>query len=204
VALVYRNSGGLGVGNPVSKKDLAVELLTALSYVAAHSGERVATWFLGEGERSYHPPGRRQKDLAERNHALASALEAKGRPADSETLLRELGPRLRRRSVIFLLGDFMEPLDLAALASRHEIYALILRDSLDEELPAGTYLLEDASSPRRREAALDRAARRRYRELVRKQDAALFEHFRRHGIGWEKLWTSQEPIARLAAFLRRP
>ncbi|ADV46092.1 DUF58 domain-containing protein [Nitratifractor salsuginis] len=204
VGLVYLNSGSLAIGAPVSKKDLAVELLTALSYAAARSGERVSTWFLGADECAYYPPGRRQGDLAERNHALATALEAKGEPADSEQLLRELGPRLRRRSVLFLLGDFMKPLDLSALASRHEIHALILRDRLDEELPGGSFLLEDTGSLRRKEAVIDPAAREHYRRLVREQDAALFEHFRRHGIGWEKFGTSQEPIARLAQYLRRP
>jgi uncharacterized protein (DUF58 family) len=203
VGLVYCNSGSLSLGAPVSKKDLAVELLTALSFAAARSGERVSTWFLESAQSAYYPPGRRQGDLAERNHTLATALEARGEPVDSESLLRELGPRLRRRSVLFLLGDFMKPLDLSALASRHEIHALILRDRLDEELPGGSFMLEDAGSLQRRKATIDAAARRRYRRLVREHDSALLEHFRRHGIGWEKFTTSREPIARLAHYLRR-
>ncbi len=204
VALVYLNSGGLSVGTPVSKKDLALNLLTSLSYAAQRSDDRVGTWFLSQDHRSYHPPSRRQKDLAKRNFALASTLEAKGRQIDSKSLMLELGGRLRRRSVIFLIGDFMEPLDISALASRHEINALIVRDSLDEELPSGEYLLEDARSRRIKEAAIDRAASRRYKRLVHKQDMELFEHFRRHGVRWESFLTSQEPISKLAEFLRRP
>jgi len=144
----------------------------------------VMVLFFDEALRGWHPPTR-QRMIVDRNYMLASELDPLGRSVDYAALTRELSSRLRKRSVLFLIGDFMEMPDLTALSALHEVNCLIVRDSLDEELPAGEFTAVDAGTLAQRELTIEAATRRRYRRIIREHDSRLSEDFRRRGIRWQ-------------------
>jgi len=203
VGLLYLNSGGLAIGTPRSKRETAVEILTALSYAGLQSGDRVSALFFDETLRGWHPPTR-QRMIVDRNYMLASELDPLGRSVDYAALTRELSSRLRKRSVLFLIGDFMEMPDLTALSALHEVNCLIVRDPLDEELPSGEFMAVDAGTLAQRELTIDAATRRRYRRIVREHDSRLSEDFRRQGIRWQRIMTGDDAIEKLIRFARQP
>ena len=46
--------------------------------------------------------------------------------------IRELEKVLPKRSLLILIGDFLDPIDLQSLSSRHEIYLVLIRDYFEE------------------------------------------------------------------------
>ena len=202
VVRVYLNSGGLAIGRPRSKGDLAAEILAALGFAALLGEDPTGALFFDRELRAWSAPSR-ERFAIERDDAFARSLDPAGRSVDYGALIPALLGRLKRRSVLYLIGDFMQPADLAPLALRHEVNVLIVRDRLDEELPEGEYSVVDAGSGRRRELLLDKATRRRYRRIVREHDATLAEAFRRRRIRWEKIYTHEEAIGKLIRFTRR-
>ena len=202
VVAVYLNSGGLAVGTPRSKKDQAVELIAALSYAAIEGENPVGALFFDETLRAWHPPTLRRIEV-DRNFETATGLDPLGRRVDYKALTEALQRRLRRRSLIFLIGDFMDRPKFAALAARHELRCLVLRDPLDEALPVGEFSVQDARSGQSESWVIDRGTSRRYRELVRRHDAELAESFRRHRIVWEKIYTHEDAVKKLIDFTRR-
>lgn len=112
------------------------------------------------------------------------------RRADTTAMASTLYKRLKRRSLIVVIGDFFEIPDLRLLAKRHEVVALVVRDRLEEKpVPMGYTSLIDPVSGTVVEGDFNERSVRRYAQKVREHDAALFERFRKDGIRSTKLYT---------------
>jgi len=51
---------------------------------------------------------------------------------DQNLEIKELEKVLPNRSLLILIGDFLDPIDLKSLAKRHEIYLVLIRDYFEE------------------------------------------------------------------------
>jgi uncharacterized protein (DUF58 family) len=170
-AVDYSASGAFGTRRR-SKRTLAVEVCAVLALAAARSNDRVGVACFTDRLERYVPPrkGRRQV-LRVISELLAHDPAARG--TDLAASLQALEPLLRRRSVLFLVSDFMadgwRPA-LGRLARRHDVIAVHLVDPRERELPdVGLLALEDAetgawrwvdtASPRVRERARAAAVR---------------------------------------------
>jgi len=170
-AVDYSASGAFGTRRR-SKRTLAVEVCAVLALAAARSNDRVGVACFTDRLERYVPPrkGRRQV-LRVISELLAHDPAARG--TDLAASLQALEPLLRRRSVLFLVSDFLadgwRPA-LGRLARRHDVIAVHLVDPRERELPdVGLLALEDAetgawrwvdtASPRVRERARAAAVR---------------------------------------------
>ncbi len=203
IVILYLNSGSLTIGTPISKKSIALELLSALTFAGIFWENRVGSLFVDEEIRAWNPP-RFSSIEVDRNFEIAKSLKPFGDLSYS-LAVKTLENSLKKPSLIFLIGDFMDISNietLNSLATIHEIYALIIRDSLDEELILGEYLVEDAKSNKKRLFNIDKKAQKAYKELITKQDKKLFSNFKNNNILWEKFYTNEDVIVKLIAFLR--
>lgn len=126
--VAHRRDGRLGA---------AAELTALLGFAAAQHHDRVGMLtFAGEVER-FVPPKRGV------NHVLRLVRDVvRHAPPSPGTSIAAacdyLSRALRRRSVVFLISDFLDEgyVDsLRTLARRHDVIALVLVDPADEELP---------------------------------------------------------------------
>jgi len=139
ILLAVDASGSLDFGTRQQfKGELAAEVCALLAFSAIRNNDRVGLLIFTDGVELYVPPkkGRRHvlrlvRELLffkpqRRGTGIASALEFTRRV-------------LRRKSVLFLISDFLEagietPLSLTA--QRHDMVALAPNDALENELPA--------------------------------------------------------------------
>ena len=134
------------------KRELAAELCAVLGFAAVRNDDRVGLALAGERLEHFVPPARG------RSHLLRMLRDVLGAEHDSSAKLGETGRflarALPRRSVMFWISDFEDPVDPKAfqgLARRHDVTALLVRDPRDESLPdAGWVELEDLESGARR------------------------------------------------------
>lgn len=205
-AVDYSASGAFGTRRR-TKRALAVEVCAVLALAAARNNDRVGTAFFADRLERYVPPrkGRRQV-LRVISELLAH--EPAGRGTDLAGSLLALEPLLRRRSVLFLVSDFLadgwRPV-LGRLARRHDVIAVQLVDPRERELPdVGTVALQDAetgawrwvdtASPRVRDAVRARVAR---------FDTELASAVEEGGADLLRLDASEPYGERLLAFFRR-
>jgi uncharacterized protein (DUF58 family) len=138
------------------------------------------------------------------------------KPAASRTLMlpviRHLMTSLKRMSVVFLVSDFVtddEVLtspELAHLAHKHDVVAVVPEDRAETELPAGAgYLhMRDLESGRRVSVGLGRQARGRYAEAVSARREALARAFYRVPMDHVFVPTTGSPVLPvLSLFARR-
>jgi uncharacterized protein (DUF58 family) len=141
----------------VSKRAVLMEFTTMVCRLLAAKGNRTgAILFSGKIERMIPARGGRQQLLvlldAVTRHRNPPRKRGQGVPVtDLKRVLSDAAGMIRRRSLIFVVSDFIsEPgweKPLARLASRHDVIAVRLSDPLEMRLPdLGLLTFQDAES----------------------------------------------------------
>ena len=190
-----------------TKRTLAVEVCAVLALAAARNNDRVgAAWATDRVERFVPPRRGRRQVLRVINDLLA--FEPAGAATNLADALEFSDSILRRRSVVFLLSDFLtsgyQPA-LERLAHRHDVIALQLYDHRERELPnlGLVSFLEPESGLRRLVDTGHPATRERFRRRAEEFDISLQQDVRRCGAELVRLETGQSYAEPLIAFFRR-
>jgi uncharacterized protein (DUF58 family) len=198
-------SGSLNFGSrAILKREMAAEIAALLAFAAVRNQDRVGAALLSDRLELFLSPQRR------RTHVLRMVREILERPArggtDLERGLSAILATLKRRSVLFLISDFVgAPCQsaLKAAAARHDLVVVEIVDPRDLELPAvGPVVLADAETGRL--ALVDgRRAAREHRERRRREREELARLTRRLGVDRLELRTDRPYIGTLLAFFEQ-
>jgi len=134
-----------------SKRLLAAEFVGLLARVLTRRGNRVGLLRYGSRVDTVIAPRSGRRHVL---HLLASLLEppsGAAKPTDLAEMMVHALRVLRRRSLVFLVSDFISAPGwapwLARLAQRHEVIAIRLYDPLEMKLPdIGGVLMQDAET----------------------------------------------------------
>lgn len=173
IFLVIDVSGSLSFGShAILKRELAAEIAALLAFAALRNQDRVGAALVSDRLELFLPPRRR------RTHVLRLVLEVLqrngGGGTDLEAGLGAVLATLKRRSVLFVVSDFLAcgcSKALKSAAARHDLIVVELVDPRDQELPeVAPVVLQDAETGAlrladgRRLATPFRHRRRRERE----------------------------------------
>lgn len=203
VVCVFLESGSIFFGTKRFKQEVMAEALSLISYSALKNDDRVSTLVFSDKEEFFLPPTRALGSL----HVTVPEVLGRdplGKAVDYGALVEHINSRIRRRSLIFLIGDFYGgPIDLSLLA-HHEVYTIIVRDRF-EEYPAlsGEIELLDANTLDGESVQLSPSLAKRYAQALEAHDSALREHLLAHRILGTKIYTDEEPFLKLSALFRR-
>ncbi len=186
------------------KQDTAAEFAGVAAYIITRHGDKVGLQtFPGRGPVIPPRGGRRQ--ALQIVHALTRPHEAqRGDLAES---LHNAGRMLRRRSLVFLVSDFLSegPWDrpLLDLARRHDLIAVWVHDPAESELPdvGGMYVEDVESGARLWVDTSDPRIRRAYRQLVASQRERIRTNCRRARVDILELSTAQPLMSALLEFI---
>jgi uncharacterized protein (DUF58 family) len=199
-------SGGFG-SRRHTKGELAVEVAAVLALAAARNNDRVGVAFATDRVEHFVAPakGRRQ---ALRVISDLLSFQPRGAGTDLARALTELEPVLRRRSVVFVLSDFLAAgfgTALARLARRHDVIGVQVADPRERELPdVGLVTLWDPEGGEWRIVDTDDVrVRREFRERVEAWERELGRSFSESGADLLRLETGEPYADALIAFFRR-
>jgi uncharacterized protein (DUF58 family) len=150
VMLVVDMSGSQFFGSHSAlKRDAALELSAILAFSAMKNNDKVGLILFTDRIEKFVPPRKG------RGHALRIVRELlsfePSRPATSiKTALEYLNHVQKKRSIVFVISDFMDTHYEAALriaGKRHDLIGVVLQDPRENELPGvGLIHLRDAES----------------------------------------------------------
>ncbi len=192
---------------PQPKAALAAEIAAVLALAAIRNGDRVGLLlFSGEPQRYVRPRGGAVHVLRVIREILRARPAAPG--TDIAAALQYLVGVQRRRATVFLLSDFLAPLEparLRAAASRHDLIAITVRDPVDGQLPgAGILTLADAETGAVVEVdTSDPATRASYARRVAGLDAARAALFGQLGVDEIRAEVGTDYVPALLRFFRR-
>ncbi len=207
-------SPSMGFGPTDRPKELVlVDLVTTLARLLTRSGNRVgAILYNNQNVRTIPPHGGRNQVLR-LTHELLRESDTPSKTTTDLTVLLSAGLNtFQRRSLVFVISDFMsEPgwqRPLSLLNRRHEMIGIRLWDAREVELPnAGVIVVEDAETGE--QIFVDTSNpdfRRRFAQVAAEREAALKEDLRRAGVDLYSMSTEEDlvdAIVRMASLRKK-
>jgi uncharacterized protein (DUF58 family) len=191
----------------VKKRAVSEAFVAVLARLLTRRGNRVGALLYGNAVDAVVPARGGRRHVLQLLHAMQTkGPAAKPSATDLRTLLEAALNTVRRRSLVFVVSDFIsepgwEKL-LGTLGQRHELVAVRLFDPLENELPdLGLLPFRDAETG---ETLLvdthDRGFRRRFAAASRKREARLRAAFAEAGVDCLELSTDEDLAASIHRF----
>jgi len=209
LAIDVSRSMELGAANR-SKKELMTFITGSLLFSAV--ADQINTGFLAFADRvlEYGPP-RRTRAAAWAALERCWALAPRSGPTAIVPAIRHLVTTLKRMSVVFIVSDFItgEELfagdDLAMLAAKHDVIAVVPQDASELSLPSGGgYVrVRDLESGAHVDVGLSPRVRRAYAADMHTRRIALARAFYRAGIDHVFVPTDGSPVEPLLELFAR-
>lgn len=194
------------------KGDVSVEICASLAFSALRSNDRVGLLTFDDRVRLFIPPRKGRNHILRIIRELLVAFDEAFAPAETGGLTRigvglEHWSRLSsKRSVSFLISDFLAPMDydaaLRIVSGRHDLIAVAVTDPREEGLPdIGMVAFEDAETGDCVPFDTgDRLARDRFAEIVRREAEKRRKVFRSSGVDLIEVSTDASCVEPLMRF----
>ncbi len=198
VVVAYLISGSINFGVKRVKQDAMAEVMGFLSYSAIKNSDNLTTLFFDDKlEKLFKPT----KKLGVLEDTLGYALnfDVIGKSIDYGAFCHFVNSSIKKRSLIFLIGDFYGDIDLSAISHKNEIYALIVRDRFEENPQfRGDISLVDPVTLSEDNINLDSSSLKEYKKLLEQNDEKLYKHFLAHKIKYGKIYTDDDIYMRIS------
>jgi uncharacterized protein (DUF58 family) len=192
------------------KRRVMLECAALVSLVAAMNNDRAALVTFTDRVEAFIPP-RKGSVAASRILRELIAADPQGAGTNLPAALDFTCARVRRRSLLFVVSDFLSPATggfeaaLALAAGRHELIALHVRDPREAELePVGLLSVRDPETGRG--ATIDTSSakvRAAYRDAVARSAAMARRAVLSAGGDYAEVWTHRPPADAILEIFRR-
>jgi prepilin-type processing-associated H-X9-DG protein len=191
----------------VPKRSVSTEFVSVLARLLTRHGNRVGALFYDGRVDTVIPARSGRRHVLHILHRLLSR-PAPARPAATNLadLLRAAAQLVRRRSLVFVVSDFISAPGWAAplghLAQRHDVVAVRLSDWLETELPdLGLLVMQDAETGEQLFVDThDRAFRDRFAAAAERREDSLRAAFRQAGVDALELATGDDLVEAVLRF----
>lgn len=199
---VFLVSGGIYFGTHREKKDTMRDILANLSYAALSKKDLVSTLFFSN-KVEYLNHVSKNKMIIEKDIKIANKLNPLGKQIDYKKLESYLLSSVKQKSIIFFIGDFLELPSFKFLSAKHEIYVAIVRDKFEEEIKLlGDFHIKDTTLLGSENMFLDEGSLKKYEELMKEHDEALFMMFHKLKIKYQKIYTDDDVVMKLLQLIK--
>jgi len=205
VMLIFDASrSGIFGSDQKNKREIAAELGAVLAFSAIENNDKVGLIIFTDQIEKYIPPKKGKKHVLRVIREILY-FEAHHYGTRIEESLRFLGQVIKRKSVCFLISDFLDQgyaKQLEIANKRHDIIAIAIRDRREEELPAiGLMELQDAETAQRVVVdTFDPEVRRQFKAHSQKLIEKRSRMFRSHRIDFIDIISCESYLQPLIKF----
>ena len=197
IAVFSLLGGSIYFGTKVQKQELIAQILSIIGVSAIRYQDRFSSYIFTDRVESFIKPS---KKLSFVTKAVEDVLNfyPVGKKVFLNNLESEIKRYIKKRSIIFLIGDFFDYVELKRLNTKHEIIVIIVRDRFEENLSDISLVnLIDASSLNSISVDIDKSFIKEYKRKLKEYDHSLYEKLKRDRIKFVKLYTDENPIKNL-------
>jgi len=191
VAVCSMVDGRFLVGN---KREILSYVLAVLGYSAYEANDLFAAFLLlGNELKSYESTKNIYaiEKLIQEGYEV-ELLRKKVDYAQVESLY------LESKSLLFVIGDFLDSIDLSLLAQEHEVVVIIIRDASEENpLVLTDEQLVNPQTNQPIHQTLSRRAIEHHRVKLEAHDIALIKHFHQYQIRYTRIYSTDEVLGKL-------
>ena len=203
IVLAFMVSGTLNFGSVKLKQEVVAEILALLAYSALKGHNRLQSQFFSDKSEIFFEPSKSDTIIY---NIVENAIEMDtiGKEVDYKKFCEFVNGVVRQKSLIFMVGDFYGDIDLSDISHKNEVYALIVRDRIEENpILNGEFNLVDPNSLVSSEMSINRDVAKEYQKLIDQHDREVREHFIEHQITYGKIYTDDNIYLRLSEIIKK-
>ncbi len=183
-------NGSVHFGSKKFKQETIAEIVALLSFSTLKNGDLLSSYIFTDAMQSFLKPSKKISQVQKSVDEILN-FYAINEKVDFKVIADTLYKRLKRKSLIVIVGDFFEIPDFKLLARKHEVIAIVVRDILEEKPPKmGFSSLVDPESGAVLEGDFNASSVEAYAKKVAAHDRQLYETFRKHQIRFTKIYTT--------------
>ena len=195
VATFMDSSLYFGSGN--HKQKTLTEVATILGYATLQQNDLFTGLCYTQKHTFATPPTKQLYHIEQFSQTIFDS-NLLGSTLSPQPAIEDIFKRIQKPSLIFLLGDFLEEVDLSLLAQKHEVITIIIRDA-EEEHPhkLGEVILTNPANDTQIQTYFGKKSIETYRANYQAHDEKLITHFTNHAIGYVKICTDELVVGKL-------
>ena len=203
VVVVSMLGGSMYFGTVRQKNDIVAELVATLGFSAVKNSDLFTHILFADALYERSKPSKKHFSIHKAVEDI-TAFDLLGKEADFAKLTETLNHRLKKKSLLFILSDFIGDIDLKLLSKKHDVVAVMVRDRFEEDPSELGYLrLIDMESKQSFEGDINSSALNAYKKAIHGNDEKLYRQFKKQGIRFVKVYTDEEPSLKLMKSMRR-
>jgi uncharacterized protein (DUF58 family) len=189
--------GSLYFGSGNNKQRKLTEVATILGYAAQQNGDLFTGINYIQNKTEITPPTKQLYHIEQFSEKLFET-SILGTKVNLTASFQDLFKHLYTPSLLFVIGDFLETVDLSLLAQKHEVIAIIIRDR-EEESPKklGEVVLSNPQNGTKLDTYFGKRSVKKYLARLKENDEKLVEHFSKYDIQYVKIFTDDEVVGKL-------
>ncbi|MCF6339418.1 MAG: DUF58 domain-containing protein [Sulfurimonas sp.] len=189
IVLVSVLNGSVHFGSKKFKQESIAEIVALLSYATIKNGDLLSSYIFTDEMITSSKSSKKLYQIQKSVDEILS-FNAVNKKVDFKVIADTLYKRLKRKSLILVVGDYFEIPDFKLLAKKHEVISIIVRDKLEEKPPKmGFASLVDPESGAALEGDFNSSSVKAYSKKVQEHDHKLYDTFRRHQVRFTKIYT---------------
>ena len=189
VVIVSVLNGSVHFGSKKFKQEVIAEVSALLGFSTLKNGDLLSSYIFTDKMISHSKPSKKHHQI-QKNVAEILEFDALNQKVDFKVIADTLYKRLKRKSLILIVGDYFEIPDFKLLARKHEVVSVIVRDKLEEHPPQmGFSSLVDPESGAVLEGDFNSSSVKAYAKKVQLHDRALYEKLRKDKVRFTKVYT---------------
>jgi len=197
VVVVSVLNGSVHFGSKKFKQESIAEIIALLSFSTLKNGDLLSSYIFTDKMVSALKPSKKMSQIQKSVDEILN-FNALNQKVDFKFIADTLYKRLKRKSLIVVVGDFFEIPNFAVLAKKHEVVAVVVRDLLEETPPEmGFSSLLDPESGAVLEGDFNASSVKAYSAKVHAHDHELYNTFRKHQVRFTKIYTSSSASVEL-------
>jgi len=208
VMLAVDLSGSLDFGTRSQfKREMVAEMAATIAFSAIRNGDKVGLMAFTNRVERFVPPRKGTTHVLRIVRELL-ALKPQGTGTRIGAAIDEIGRIVRKRSVLFVISDFMDQdwqRSLSVARGRHDVIPVVVSDKAEHALPAvGLLQLEDAETGEMFVIdSSDRGVRARFASAAVEDREQLRQDFRRMRMDAVEVETGEDFVKPLAEVFRK-
>lgn len=189
--------GSLYFGESNAKQQKLTEITTMLGYAAQQQNDLFTGLAYCPSETYYTPPTKELYHIEQFSQKLFE-MDLLQSSLKVDTAIDDLFQKIHKPSLLFIVSDFLQEIDLSILAQKHEVIALIIRDE-KEEIPTklGEVNLTNPTGQENIETYFGQKNITQYLSKLKEHDQKLLDHFSQHTIRSVKIRTDENALSKL-------
>ncbi len=193
--------GSTYFGTVKQKSELMAELTALLGFSAVKNGDLFSSIIFADKLYTMSRPNKKFFGI-ESTVREVEKFDMLGKKSAYKEFSDTLYKRIRRKSLLFIISDFVGEVDFALLSKKHDVVALIVRDKFEEEPDELGYLrILDMEGEKSFEGNIGHVEIQSYKEALMENDKKLYAHLKKNAIRFTKIYTHEEPYLKLAKLL---